>query len=357
MTGSGLSESRSGFRARAGTLTLLFLASNEERETLVAMLAHLDAALLDPLADPDDWDFEPDEDEDDAEDEDGEADRDREDLARTLPRFGEGPPPPRSGMWIVHPGIGPAIGPHTPLDLDEPGAELLYVGHVLQQWLRNSPVGPLRLGEEESSLALGALVSGWSSTVAHALSGAAPTMEELEGATGAVRSEVLAVRVDSMVDVGLLEPLEDAAGETRYAATRWLRQGVAPLAAAARYERRQEDEDTAPPDVLDVGAAFLLALPLLELPADLSGTCRLAVQLPGEDEALTGATAHVENGHVIFVDLRLDPTAPSSATASPLGWLDTLVDPVEDKIEFGGGDRRLPEAIVEGLHETLFSDA
>lgn len=311
MTGSGLSESRSGFRARAGTLTLLYLASDEERETLVAMLAHLEAALLDPLTDPDEWDFEPEQGEEEADadwDEDG-------------------------------------------------GTELLYVSHVLQQWLRKAPTGPLRLGEEESGLALAALVSGWSSTVIHALSGAALTMGELESATGAVRPEVLAARVEALEDVGLLEPLEDVGGEIRYAATRWLRQGIAPLAAAARLERRQEDEATAPPDVLDAGAAFLLTLPLLELPADLGGRCRLGVQMPGEDLVMAGAGAQVENGRVVFVDPHLDPEPESWATGSPIGWLDTVVDPDEGEVAFGGEDVRLPEALLEGLHELLFGNA
>jgi len=375
LTGSGLSESRSGFQPRAGTLTLLFLASEEDRETLVAMLVHLEAALLDPLTDPDEWDFSPEEDEEDADEEweddeddeeweddedDVERDQEEEDLERTLPDFGEMPAPPPSGMSVVEPGIG-AIGPHTPTGLAPASRELLYVGRVLEAWLRKSPTGPLRLGEEESGIALAALISGWSSTVVHAVSGAALTMEEIESATGAVRPEVLAARVEAMEDVGLLEPLEGAGGETRYAATRWLRQSIAPLAAAARLERHQEDEDAAPPDVLDVGAAFLLTLPLLDLAADLGGSCRLGVQLPGEGDLLTGAgdlltgaTAQIENGNVVFVDLRLDPSAASWAIASPLGWLDTLVDPDEREVAFGGEDVRLPEALVAGLHEELF---
>jgi DNA-binding HxlR family transcriptional regulator len=307
LTGSGLSESRSGFRARAGTLTLLFLASEEDRELLVAMLAHLEAALLDPLTDPDDWDFTPEEeDEEDADEEDD--------------------------------------------------SELLYVSRVLREWLRKSPTGPLRLREEESSMALAALVSGWGSTVVHALSGAALTLEELESATGAVRPEVLAARVEAMEDVGLLEPLEGAGGETRYAATRWLRQAIGPLAAAARLERRQEDEDAAPPDVLDVGAAFLLTLPLLELPTDLGGCCRLGVQMPSEDLAMAGATAQVENGHVVFADPALHPEPETWATGSPIGWLDTLVEPGEHEVAFGGEDQRLPESLVAGLHEELFGE-
>lgn len=351
LTGSGLSESRSGFQPRAGTLTLLYLASDEDRDVLVAMLAHLEAALLDPLTDPDDWDFSlVDEDE---EDDDEERDQDEEDLERTLPDFHEMRRPPPSGMSVVQPGIG-AIGPHAPSGLGPDHRELLYVGQVLEAWLRKSPTGPMRLGEEEAGIALGALISGWISTVVHAVSGAALTMEEIESASGAVRPEVLAARVEAMEEVGLLEPLEDAGGETRYAATGWLRRGIAPLAAAARLERRQDDEDAAPPDLLDVGAAFRLTLPLLELPADLGGRCRLGVQMPGDLDALTGATAQVENGRVVFVDLELDLDPGSWATGSPIGWLDTVVDPGERQVAFSG-DTRLPEALVAGLHETLFS--
>lgn len=322
---SGIGE-RSSFRARAGTLTLLVLASAEEPATLRQMLAQLDAALYDAAFDPEDeeWDHE-------AEDE-----------------AVEGEPEPAAV----------ALDPDVPVSLDSGDGEgdLLHVGQALAAWLRKSPTGPLRLGEEEGALALSALVVGWSSTIVHALSGAALTFEELTEATEAVNLEALESRLESLEDACMVEPLEGAGGETRYTATRWLRQGIAPLGAAARFECRQHSTESAPPDVLDIGAAFLLTLPLLELAADIAGCCRLGVRIPGDERLMAGATTRVESGRVVSIDLDLDPAPANWATASPIGWLDTLVEPDAGKIELGG-DTRLAGALVGGLHDELFADA
>jgi DNA-binding HxlR family transcriptional regulator len=308
-----LSELR-GFQARAGTLTLLLLAGGDDPDALREALARLDAELFDP-------DFDPDADERYAGD-------DLLDLAI-----------PAGGL-----------------------RELPYVARVLATWLGESPTGPLRIREEEGLLAIGALAAGWSSTVVHALSGAALTIEELQEATGAVNREALEARVAALEDAGLVELLEGPAGEVRYAPTPWLRRGAAPLGAAARNECRLHSLASAPPDVLDVGAAFLLTLPLVKLPADLSGPCRLGVEMSrggrrvrGHRLGMAGATAHVENGRVVSVDLELDPWPESWATGGPIGWLDTLVDPSAERVDVGGG-ARLAEALIEGLHRELFGN-
>lgn len=356
----GLSE-RSGFRARAGTLTLLLLAGREGPETVRAALAQLDAAMFHPDFDPEagawaeagEWDEEEWEDEDGA---DGawEAleDDDDDDDGRLPPVLAEHmliPPRLRRGVDELNHGSA---------------HELRYVARVLAAWLRESPAGPLRIREEEGLLAVGALASGWSSTVVHALSGAALTFEELEQATGAVNREALKARVLALEDASLVELLEGPAGEARYAATPWLRRGIAPLAAAARHECRLRSRESAPPDVLDVGAAFLLTLPRVELPAGLSGVCRLGVwlphggqRMPGARIGQAGATAHVENGHVVSVDLDLDlnPSPRSWAAGSPLDWLETVIEPRAGRVDLGGS-ARLGESLIVGLHELLFGD-
>lgn len=317
VSGSGLTE-RSRFRARAGALTLLLLAGKEAPEAVRGALAWLDAAMFDPDFDPDAAEWHTAQDED--------------------PRV------PEILVGELH--------------------ELRFVTRVLAVWLRESPTGPLRIHEEEGLLAIGALTGGWCSTVVHALSGAALTVEEVEEATGAANREELEARLAALEDAGLTELLEGPAGEVRHAATPWLRRGIAPLAAAARRECRMRSRDSAPPDVLDVGAAFLLTLPPVELPADLSGACRFGVsiprdgrQAPGNGPGMAGATVHVENGHVVAVDLDLDPSPQGWATGHPLGWLDTVVDPSAEGIEIGGDDTHLAEALIEGLHEELFGDS
>ena len=80
---------------------------------------------------------------------------------------------------------------------------------------------------------------------------------------------------------GQVEPLPGNGRGTPYAVTDWLRRGVGPLAAAARWERRNRPTETAPIGALDVEAAFLLRPSLLSLapevslaPADWRWSCR-----------------------------------------------------------------------------------
>ena len=235
------------------------------------------------------------------------------------------------------------------------GAQIVYVAGILQRWLRNCPEGPLEIGAPGGS-ALASLFCGWSATVIHALARGPLTLAELDRAVKPIpEREVVAEHVESMRMVGQAEVLE-VGGETRYALTEWMREGIAPIAAAAWVEVHYPEEQMAPPDVLDVEAAFQLALPLLRLPPDLRGTCRLGVQIPGGPPLMAGATVEVDRGAVVTSSALLEESPETFATGSPLDWLDTLIDPTAGKITLGG-ERRLAGALIEGLHERLFTPA
>jgi DNA-binding HxlR family transcriptional regulator len=337
------------------------LAGRDEPETVRAALARLDAAMFDPDFDPDagDWeDGEWAEDEAEVEDEDEaevEVEWDEEEW--------EDEDDDEEDASGKHRRLSPALREQLRLPPAGAGiAEPHYVARVLATWLQGSPAGPLRIREEEGMLAIAALVAGWSSTVVHALSGAALTFEELEERTGAVRREALKARIEALEDACLVELLEGPDGEVRYAATPWLRRAIAPLAAAARHECRSGSPESAPPDELDVGAAFLLTLPLVELSAELSGACRLGAWMPhggrpiaGARQGMAGVVARVESGHVVSVDLKLDPPPRGWAAGSPLDWLETVIDPSAERVDVGGS-ARLAEALIEGLHALLFGD-
>lgn len=159
------------------------------------------------------------------------------------------------------------------------GAQALFVASILERWLRNCPDGPLRIGPSGGE-AIASLVCCWSATVTHALAKQPLTLAELDRAVGILDYETAEEHVEAMARAGQVEALPGD-GETRYAVTDWLREGIAPIAASARFERRYPEAGMAPPDILDVEAAFQLALPLLRLPADLRGSCRLGVQIEG----------------------------------------------------------------------------
>jgi hypothetical protein len=167
--------------------------------------------------------------------------------------------------------------------------------------------------------------------------------------------DVVEEHVEAMRRVGQVEVLT-ADGETRYALTDWLREGIAPLVAAARMEAHYPEEGIAALDILDVETIFQLALPLLRLPPDLRGSCTLGVRLPAERPLMAGAMAHVDRGRVVSSSTLLEEDPQTWATASPRDWLDTLADPSAGKIEVVG-DVRIANALIASLHEKLFVQA
>jgi DNA-binding HxlR family transcriptional regulator len=303
LTASGVSES--GNRARAGTLTLLMVASTTKR--------HILRELVDgpkPMTEMREEDGSPAE-------------------------------------------IDLGDSEHTAVKITATGREMLFVSFVLERWLLSSPHGPLEFGSDSANDAIAALACAWSSTVMHALALQPLALPELHRAIDTLSYRSLEDHVDAMEQVGQVVARVDSDGKTRYEVTDWLRQAIAPLAAAARLERISLAEDTAPIADIDVGASFLLTLPLLELPRELSGSCRLAVQLPSDESQSAGVTAEVAEGRVGSYRLELDSSADAWASGSADEWLDTVIEPGAMRVD-AGGDERLTHTLLEGLHETLF---
>lgn len=233
------------------------------------------------------------------------------------------------------------------------GREMLFVSFVLERWLQESPRGPLTLGSDAANDATAALACGWSTTLTHVLARQPLTFPEMsEAVEMSYRS--LEDHVDAMEEAGLLVPQPGGSGGSRYAVTDWLRAGIAPLSAAARLERVSTIEDALPIDALDVEASFLLTLPLLELPTDLSGTCLLGVEVEGGSRpGLAGTTVRIDGGRVVSCDLRLDEDADAWGTASAADWLDTVIEPDAKRVSTGG-DRLLASVLLDRLHRKLF---
>jgi DNA-binding HxlR family transcriptional regulator len=233
------------------------------------------------------------------------------------------------------------------------GREMLFIAFVAEQWLQNAPAGPLPFDSDDGERAVTALVDGWSSTVVHALAAQPLTLRELERAVECSR-RALKRRLLMMQRSGQVEARPSEGEGAIYSVTDWLRAGMAPLAAAARLERHNPTEEMAPIAPLDVEAGLLLTLPLLELPAELSGSCKLGIELEvGEETRTAGATAQVEDGRVTACNVRLDGQADAWAIAPAGEWLDTVIEPDARRVK-SGGNRRLARALLDGLHATLF---
>ncbi len=238
------------------------------------------------------------------------------------------------------------------------GAQGAFLALALERWLASSPEGPYEIGEQEASEALLALVFGWSSTVVHALAAKPLTVAELEQRIPGMEAEAIAERVRWLAGTGLAEARRSADGETRYAATDWLREAIAPLAIAARMEHRYPRAGRAPIDSLDIETAFLLTLPLVELPAHLSerlnGSCSLGVELESAGATgVVGVTIRVEAGRLLSGAAGLDENVDALATGSVEDWLDTIIEPDAKRVRTSG-DRLLAGVLLNSLHRALF---
>lgn len=217
------------------------------------------------------------------------------------------------------------------------GASLLRVAEVVQGWLGLAPGSPIELGEAASKSALKALVEGWSTNVVRALAARPLSLAELSRLIPTVSYPSLQRRLGAMRVAGLLETRAVEGQGRPYAATDWLRRAVVPLASAAGWERRTRFAAAQPIGRLDVEAAFLLAVPLLEAPEDFTATCRLTVELQGGDAPVyAGVLVSFKEGQVVAYSSRLEGEVEAWVTGSPGAWLRELNGIDRGGLEVGG---------------------
>lgn len=234
------------------------------------------------------------------------------------------------------------------------GRELRFVATTLESWLANAPDGPLSPDDEIARAAVKALVEGWSSTMLRALAPGPLTLTELDRLIGSISYPALDRRLAAMRLAGQVEARPSQGKGTPYAVTEWLRRGVAPLTAAVRWERHHLPDETAPIAPLDAEAGFLLVMPLLKLPAELTGSCRMGVEFgDGGERRLVGVTVGIDQGRVVSCTTRLESNPGSWATGPVAAWLRNAIEADPHRLELGG-DRRLARALLDGVNRALF---
>jgi DNA-binding HxlR family transcriptional regulator len=246
-------------------------------------------------------------------------------------------------------------------ELTDAGRGILDVAETVEAWLSQAPEGPIALGSESSKGAIRALVGGWDSTVLRALSARPLSLTELDGVIPDLSYPSLERRLSAMRTAHQIEVHPDTAGKSRpYAVTEWTRRAVGPLIAAWRCECLHLAEVTEPLTRIDIEAAFLLAVPLVALPADRSGSCLLAVNTSvSQDEEpaqqVAGVRAEVERGEVVSCDSRLEGDPGTSALGTVEAWVGALLDGNLDGLRVNGADHALAESLIEGLHRAFTS--
>lgn len=202
------------------------------------------------------------------------------------------------------------------------GRDLLKVAAVLESWLKLRPSGPIEIGTTASKSTTKALVEGWSTNIVRAIAAQPLSLTELNKVIPKVSYPSLERRLGSMRLAGLVEPQPTERRGTPYGATEWLRRAVIPMAAAAAWERRHRPTGAQPIGRLGVEAAFLLAMPLLEVPPEFSGTFRLAVEVQrGSSPVFAGVLARFEEGSLVSCSSRLEGDADAWISGSPDTWL------------------------------------
>lgn len=241
--------------------------------------------------------------------------------------------------------------------ITEAGRQLWATAAVLEAWLAQAPEGPLPLGSAAAKSAVKALVEGWGTSIVRALAARPLSLTELNGLIVGLSYPSLERRLGAMRLAGQIERLPGPGRGTPYVVTDWLRRAIAPLAAAARWERAYAATEVAPIRRLDAEAAFLLTVPLLELASDLSGACRLAVAIPSSSgERLVGVLVAIRDGKVVSVRTNLQGQADAWASGSAADWLRAVIDRDTDQLEIGG-DWHLARALLDNLNGALFGTA
>lgn len=240
------------------------------------------------------------------------------------------------------------------------GEEMLVVADEIDAWLARAPGGPIAPDGEQAKGAVKALAGGWSSTLMRLLANRPFTLTELAGLIPGVSYPALERRISWMRASGEIEPVEQEGRGTPYVVTDWLRYAVAPLCAAGRCERRHLTSESGPITAIEVEASFLLALPLVPLPTNATGTCMLAVQTDAADQdpgpGLAGVTVEVERGEIISCAPEVGSEPTTWAVGGPETWLDVVIDGEIGDLRVGGANPQLALDLVCGIHHALFVD-
>lgn len=240
-------------------------------------------------------------------------------------------------------------------ELEPAGQALLPVADRLERWLTQAPKAPLLLGDNTARAAVNALVEAWSTTMLRALASGPLSLTSLDQVVTCLSYPSLERRLAALRLTGQVEKAGDGRG-TPYAVTTWARQGVGPLLTAAQWERRYGGSTVPPLGRVELESVFLLAAPLPALPAHLSGSCRLAVELSYRKRGLAGIVLSIDAGRVHSYRAGVDEQADAWALGSASAWLEALVNADTAAVETGG-DGQLAHALLESLHEALFSTA
>jgi DNA-binding HxlR family transcriptional regulator len=211
------------------------------------------------------------------------------------------------------------------------------------------------LGDASATVATKALALGWGSTLLRWLAERPHPLTELEQLVEGLGYRKLERAMRDLVSAGLAERAGTEGRLSPYTVTRWGRESVPALAAAVRWERSEISDRSAPVTSIEVEAALLLALPLVEMSSAAEGTCLLLVDSEnGNGEPPAGVATQMVDGSAIWCvpASGSEPHNTNWLRGSLPAWLHAVIKGVPAKLHTGG-DTRLTEALIAGMREAL----
>lgn len=241
-------------------------------------------------------------------------------------------------------------------ELTAAGNELLQVVSSLERWLRTSPDGGMEFGDRTATAAIKALAAAWSTGILRALAAGAVTLTELSGLIPSLSYPTLERRLAALRLANLISAREGNGRGTPYGLRRWGREAVGSIVSALRWERRHMPESTPQIHRVDVETAFLMGVPLLAPSPELSGSCRMTVDLGAacRDHGLCGVVVSAQEGRITSCMTKLEGCPDAWASGSATDWLAAVIDGELGALEIGG-DSVLARQLTEGLHRSLLS--
>lgn len=236
-------------------------------------------------------------------------------------------------------------------ELTPAGRAVLDVADHLEAWLGLAPERPISLESGSAHGVIKAYADGWGSMMMRRIAVEPMSLTELDRRIPDLSYSALERRLSSMRMAGLIEPRPGSGAGTPYTVTDWARRGTLSLIAAADCELRHLRGQGPPIAQHDIEAAFMLATPLVGLPAEANGSCRLAVEVEHAQEQV-GVQVAVDRGRVVSCDCDLGATAGTFASGSAARWFRAIKDGTAQLLRFGGS-RQLSEGLVIGLHAAL----
>lgn len=237
-------------------------------------------------------------------------------------------------------------------DLAEPGRQLRFVMVALERWLTGNRWELLELGSDAGADAIKAVLAGWSSQIMRAVAAHPCSLAKLAELVE-LRSSSLERRVETMRRAGLLEI--DASGKApAYVRTAWLCRAMGPIVAASRWERHNLPDVSVRIRREDAETALLLTMPLMQLPPNVSGSCRLVVEIPGEErEEAATVTAVAKDCRVASYE-PVSRDSAASASGPPSAWFRAAIEAQPGHLEVAG-DGKLARGLLNALYSALYS--